>query len=145
VIATIAETDEQRNDAFSVRKEVFVNEQRVPVELEMDDLDQTSVHVVLYDGEKPIAAGRTRLYDGAGKLERICVLKSYRSKGCGKQIVKALEEAASKLGATSFLLNSQTHAAHFYETLGYKIVSDEFFEAGIPHVKMIKIQSGFDA
>lgn len=138
MIAMVAETEKQRKDAFYVRKEVFINEQKVSPEIEMDDLDQTSVHVVLYDGEKPVAAGRTRIYEGAGKLERICVLISYRSKGCGKLIVKALEEAAAKLGATSYLLNSQTHAAAFYEAQGYTIVSEVFLDAGIPHVKMIK-------
>lgn len=136
--AVIAETKEALNDAFYVRNEVFVKEQNVSPDIELDDYDKKSVHVVLYDGEKPVAAGRTRLYEGAGKLERICVLKSYRSKGCGKLIVKALEDAAEKLGATTFLLNSQTHAARFYEVLGYKIMSEVFLDAGIPHVKMIK-------
>ncbi|ALC80777.1 MULTISPECIES: GNAT family N-acetyltransferase [Bacillus] len=138
MIATIAETDQQRKDALSIRNEVFINEQKVSPEIEMDELDETSVHVVLYDGEKPVAAGRTRLFEGMGKLERICVLKSYRSKGCGKQIVNALEEAAAKLGASSFLLYSQVQAAVFYEAQGYKTVSGEFLAAGIPHVKMIK-------
>ncbi|EEM42864.1 Acetyltransferase [Bacillus thuringiensis serovar sotto str. T04001] len=78
--AQIVQTDEQLRDAFSVRKQVFVNEQRVSAEEEYDEFEETSTHVVIYDNDVPVGAGRFRTLDGIGKVERICVLGSHRKK-----------------------------------------------------------------
>lgn len=129
---------QQLEDAFFVRKKVFIKEQHVSPEEEMDHLDQESSHLVIYDEKEPIGAGRLRLVDGYGKLERICVLKSHRSLGVGNLIIQALEEEAAKQGASQFMLNAQTQAVPFYEKHGYKVVSEEFSDANIPHVKMVK-------
>lgn len=136
--AVIVKNQQQLEDAFFVRKEVFIKEQHVSPEEEMDHLDQESSHLVIYDEKEPIGAGRLRLVDGYGKLERICVLKSHRSLGIGNLIIQALEEAAAKQGAVQFMLNAQTQAVPFYEKHGYKVVSEEFLDANIPHVKMVK-------
>lgn len=125
-------------DAFSIRNKVFVEEQKVPVELEIDEYENSSTHVVLYDGDQPVGAGRIREVENTGKLERICVLSSYRGKGAGTLIMNKLEEIASQNGFKKVKLNSQTHAIPFYEKLGYKVVSDIFMDAGIPHVTMVK-------
>ncbi|MGN7940668.1 GNAT family N-acetyltransferase [Virgibacillus sp. 6R] len=131
-------TKEQLEDAFKVRQEVFVNEQNVPVEEEIDQFEDEAIHIVLYDERTPVGAARLRILDGIGKLERICVLSSCRGKGAGKQLVDKLEEIASSEGVKKFKLNAQTHAIPFYERLGYKTISDIFMDAGIPHVTMIK-------
>lgn len=131
-------TKEQLEDAFKVRQEVFVNEQKVPVEEEIDQFEDEAIHIVLYDERTPVGAARLRILDGIGKLERICVLSSCRGKGAGKQLVDKLEEIASSEGVKKFKLNAQTHAIPFYERLGYKTISDIFMDAGIPHVTMIK-------
>ncbi len=131
-------TKEQLEDAFKVRQEVFVNEQNVPVEEEIDQFEDEAIHIVLYDERTPVGAARLRILDGIGKLERICVLSSSRGKGAGKQLVDKLEEIATSEGVTKFKLNAQTHAIPFYERLGYKTISDIFMDAGIPHVTMIK-------
>ena len=136
--AVIVKNQQQLEDAFFVRKEVFIKEQHVSPEEEMDHLDQESSHLVIYDEKEPIGAGRLRLVDGYGKLERICVLKSHRSLGIGNLIIQALEEEAAKQGAVQFMLNAQTQAVPFYEKHGYKVVSEEFLDANIPHVKMVK-------
>ena len=136
--AVIVKNQQQLEDAFYVRKEVFIKEQHVSPEEEMDHLDQESSHLVIYDEKEPIGAGRLRLVDGYGKLERICVLKSHRSLGIGNLIIQALEEEAAKQGAVQFMLNAQTQAVPFYEKHGYKVVSEEFLDANIPHVKMVK-------
>ncbi|AJO17615.1 GNAT family N-acetyltransferase [Bacillus paralicheniformis] len=136
--AVIVKNQQQLEDAFFVRKEVFIKEQHVSPEEEMDHLDQESSHLVIYDGKEPIGAGRLRLVDSYGKLERICVLKSHRSLGIGNLIIQALEEEAAKQGAVQFMLNAQTQAVPFYEKHGYKVVSEEFLDANIPHVKMVK-------
>ncbi|AGF28267.1 GNAT family N-acetyltransferase [Bacillus amyloliquefaciens] len=135
----IVKTEKQLNDAFFVRKEVFVKEQHVPEEEEIDQFEDTSEHIVIYDGGQPVGAGRWRLKDGHGKLERICVMKSHRSLGVGAIIMQALEKAAAAKGAGSFILHAQTQAVPFYEKQGYRVTSgEEFLDAGIPHLEMIK-------
>ncbi|KYC88102.1 GNAT family N-acetyltransferase [Bacillus velezensis] len=135
----IAKTEKQLNDAFFIRKEVFVKEQHVPEEEEIDQFEDTSEHIVIYDGGQPVGAGRWRLKDGHGKLERICVMKSHRSLGVGAIIMQALEKAAAAKGADSFILHAQTQAVPFYEKQGYRVTSgEEFLDAGIPHLEMIK-------
>ncbi|QVL40604.1 GNAT family N-acetyltransferase [Bacillus velezensis] len=135
----IVKTEKQLNDAFFVRKKVFVKEQHVPEEEEIDQFEDTSEHIVIYDGGQPVGAGRWRLKDGHGKLERICVMKSHRSLGVGAIIMQALEKAAAAKGAGSFILHAQTQAVPFYEKQGYRVTSgEEFLDAGIPHLEMIK-------
>ncbi|MCT2535681.1 GNAT family N-acetyltransferase [Aquibacillus koreensis] len=135
----IVETDEQQKDAFAVRREVFVEEQNVPPEIEIDELENEAIHFVGYDKEKAIAAGRLRLVDDYGKLERVCVLKPYRGLSFGKQIISEMERVIKEKGYPKAKLNAQTHAEAFYLSLGYKTISDEFMDAGIPHVTMIKL------
>ncbi|MBM7604024.1 putative GNAT family N-acyltransferase [Metabacillus crassostreae] len=131
-------TNEQLEDAYFVRKTVFVDEQQVPLEEEIDQHEDEATHVVLYDDHQPSGAGRVRIVDGYGKIERICVMKSARKKGVGKVIVTKLEELATKQGVKKLKLNAQTHAILFYNKLGYEVVSEEFMDAGIPHVTMVK-------
>ncbi|RST75250.1 GNAT family N-acetyltransferase [Siminovitchia acidinfaciens] len=133
-----AGTEEQMQDAFNIRKKVFVGEQQVPIEIEIDEHEDNSAHFVLYDEEKPAGAGRFRILDGKGKVERICILPEYRGKGAGIQIMVDIEEYAKSLPVKELVLNSQSYAVPFYEKLGYSVVSDEFLDAGIPHRKMIK-------
>lgn len=124
-------------DALFVRRTVFIDEQGVSEEEEIDVFEQQSVHFVIYDNDKPIAAGRFRTIDGVGKIERICVLPSYRGRGIGKQLMEAIEQYA-KQHVTKVKLNAQTRAEPFYKQLGYETVSDVFLDAGIPHVTMVK-------
>ncbi|MGE7882233.1 GNAT family N-acetyltransferase [Bacillus sp. NPDC094077] len=136
--AQIVQTDEQLRDAFSVRKQVFVNEQRVSAEEEYDEFEETSTHVVIYDDKIPVGAGRFRTIDGIGKIERICVLASHRKKGIGKIVMDALEAYAKEESLPKVKLHAQTHAENFYKKLGYVTSSNVFLEANIPHVVMIK-------
>ncbi|MBM6618180.1 GNAT family N-acetyltransferase [Bacillus suaedaesalsae] len=126
-------------DALKVRREVFIEEQQVPEEEEIDQYEDICTHVVVYDDNKPVATGRLRDYEGIGKLERICVLSSHRSHGLGKVVMDQLESIAEKQGFSKLKLNAQTHAEGFYAKLGYETVSDIFMDAGIPHVTMVKI------
>ncbi len=130
--------EKQLKDAYSVRVRVFVDEQQVPPEEEIDQYEETATHFVIYDNEKPIGAGRLRELDGVGKVERICIEKEYRSKGIGKVLMEAIETEGKLEGFTSFKLNAQVQAIDFYRKLGYEVYSDEFLDAGIPHVTMIK-------
>jgi predicted GNAT family N-acyltransferase len=135
----IVENEEQLETAFQIRKKVFVEEQHVPVEEEIDALEQDCTHFLLYDDEgKPSGAGRFRMVDGYGKVERICILPSVRGKGAGRELMLAIEHYAAEQGVQKCKLNAQTHAIPFYEKLGYRVVSGEFLDAGIPHKAMEK-------
>ncbi len=136
--AKTVSSEQELKDAFLIRKLVFVDEQQVPEELEMDEYDESATHIVLYDVEQPIGAGRFRMIDGIGKAERICVLSTHRNKGAGKLIMNQIEEVAKQLGVSKVKLNAQIHAEPFYKSIGYHTISDIFMDAGIPHVTMVK-------
>ena len=135
---TVVKNDAQYQDALKVRKIVFVEEQKVPEELEIDEYEDNAVHFVAYDGAEPVGAGRYRKKSDVIKVERICVLKSRRGEHIGEKIMNVLEKEALNENLDTLMLNAQTHAISFYEKQGYKITSEEFEEAGIPHVEMRK-------
>lgn len=134
----LVNTEKEIADAFRIRKTVFVGEQNVPEEEEIDLYDKEATHFVLYENGEPVGAGRFRIVDNFGKLERICVLKSHRGTGAGTEIMEAIEKHARSKGITALKLNAQTHAIPFYSKLGYEIISEEFLDAGIPHKTMKK-------
>src|SRR5699024_3621098 len=117
---------------------VFVEEQNVSMEEEIDNHEKESIHFVGYENNIPIAASRLRFVDGYGKLERICILKEHRNKSYGSKMIKIMENKIQNQGFLKAKLNAQTRATKFYKKLGYEIVSSEFLDAGIPHVTMTK-------
>ncbi len=135
----VVENETDKENAFAVRQTVFVEEQGVPLHLELDELDQTATHFIAYDGEKPIAAGRLRETDPkTGKVERVCVIPEYRGKHIGNLVMKEMERYAAEVGLEKIKLNAQTHAIPFYQKLDYEVTSPEFMDAGIPHRAMEK-------
>lgn len=135
-------TPAQLEAAFDIRRKVFIEEQNVPPEEELDALDQTAVHVLALDAAgRPVATGRIIPYgEGTGKLQRIAVLREARGRGYGRAVVEALEEIGRSMGFSRFVLGAQTQAEAFYHKLGYRTVSPEvFLDAGIPHVNMEKV------
>lgn len=130
-----------RRDCFAVRWTVFVEEQGVDEDLEYDEHDKPeadAVHFVAYDGGEPIGAARFRIADGAGKAERVAVLREHRGEGWGRRLMDAVEAAARERGVDALRLHAQTTAEAFYRRLGYETTSDVFLEADIPHVEMEK-------
>lgn len=138
-VVVLAADDAQKRDALAVREAVFIREQGVPPELELDEHDQTALHFVAYAGGRAIGAARLRPYDNdTGKVERVAVLSAWRGKGVGRLLMAAVEQEAAARGFVRLRLNAQTHAEPFYRKLGYETVSEVFEEAGIPHVTMVK-------
>lgn len=131
-------TKEEQNDAYTVRKKVFVEEQGVSVEEEIDGHEDEAIHFVGYKNNSPIAASRLRFLDQVGKLERLCILKDERGHSYGSKMIEAMEAEIYKKSYPTAKLNAQTHAIQFYERFGYQVTSEEFLDAGIPHVTMIK-------
>jgi predicted GNAT family N-acyltransferase len=134
----LVENKQEMDHAYHVRMTVFVEEQKVPPEEEIDEYDKTAIHFIGYIDRQPSAASRLRFADDYGKLERICVMKEHRGKHFGQQIISRMEETIRAKGYKKAKLNAQTHAEGFYGKLGYKTVSGKFMDAGIPHVTMIK-------
>lgn len=132
-------SQKERDDAIYVRMIVFVKEQHVPEDEELDQYDETAIHFVGYVQDEPVAASRLRYVDEYGKLERICVRKEFRGKHFGKMLMEEMERQLQQDGYMKAKLNAQTHAIGFYEDQGYeKLSEDVFMDAGIPHVAMIK-------
>lgn len=118
----------------SIRKIVFIEEQCVPEELEWDEYDQVSFHILVTNQENtPIATGRMK---PDGHIGRMAVLKAFRKVGIGTAIMKELMTEASKHDLKSLYLHAQTASIPFYEKLGFTTCSDIFMDAGIPHRSM---------
>lgn len=119
----------------SIRETVFVKEQNVPVDLEWDGLDPICTHVIAYvNGRTPVATGRL-LPDG--HIGRLAVLKPWRRRGIGSNILQSLIAIAKSRGIATCALNAQTHAIAFYECHGFVVEGEEFDDAGIPHRHMV--------
>lgn len=126
-------------DALNIRYEVFIDEQHVPEELEIDDLESTSIHGVLYRDKKAIATVRVYPIEANKyKIQRVAVLKEYRSQGVGRLLMQEVENKIKCSKDLQLILDSQNYAIPFYERLGYQISSSEFMDAGIPHHTMVK-------
>lgn len=134
----MVETDLEKEQAYHIRHVVFVEEQNVPPEREVDEYENECIHFIGYEKGEPVAAGRLRWVDDFGKLERLCVLKDYRGHSYGTQMIKAIEDKIKQHGYSKAKLNAQTHAEEFYKRLGYQTIPGEFMDAGIPHVTMVK-------
>lgn len=135
-------TQEDLQREFDIRIRVFVEEQRVPKEEEIDSYDHLGGEcyhfLVTTNEDQAIGTGRVRLVDGIGKPQRVAVLEEYRSHGIGRIIIQALEDKAKELGASKVKLDGQIQAQGFYEKLGYEVKSGVFLDAGIEHVLMVK-------
>jgi len=120
-----------------IRKAVFVNEQKVPQEIEYDDRDELCQHVLIRVDGRPAATGRIDI-EKQGKVGRVAVLSSLRQHNLGRQVMDALEQIARDAELPKIWFHAQTSAVGFYQKLGYKIIGSEFLEAGIVHQKMEK-------
>ncbi|QGN06911.1 GNAT family N-acetyltransferase [Halorhabdus sp. CBA1104] len=128
-----------REDAYEVRFAVFVEEQGVDPDIEVDEHEDEAIHFVAYADDEPVGAARLREPEaGVGKVERLAVLQSHRGNGLGKALMNAVEREARDRALTTLTLHGQLRVAEFYEYLGYERASEEFMEAGIPHVEMTK-------
>lgn len=125
--------NKDRSTLKEIRTEVFVREQGVPEDLEMDNLDATAEHFIAYDNGMPI--GCARLIDGK-KIGRMAVLASYRGQGVGWQILDHIKRYASQKRYTLLQLSAQCHAYNFYRLSEFKACSTPYEDAGIPHIDM---------
>ena len=134
--------NEAQLEAFSIREEVFIREQGVPAELELDELDSLATHALAYQGKLCIGTGRlVRLDPNEAQIGRMAVLDHFRGKGAGKQILSELIAIAKQECVNKLILHSQITAIPFYEKLGFKAEGPSYEEAGITHRNMILLLS----
>lgn len=124
-------------EARLLRTLIFIEEQGFV--REFDDLDAAAVHIVAFDGDKPI--GTCRYYprpDGSYAIGRIAVAREYRGKGVGSALVLEAERRVALLGAKTTVVSAQLRAAGFYRSLGYTEQGSPYPEEHVPHILMVK-------
>ncbi|AUB31230.1 GNAT family N-acetyltransferase [Spiroplasma floricola] len=127
------------DQALEIRRKVFCEEQNYPLEEEIDEYDELSFHVVGFYNDKPVSCARIVKKDDEWYLGRIAVLKEFRGKGLGLELVNYLVDfTTNKLKAEEIYLNAQETAIALYEKVGFKIISKPFYEGKIKHFKMVR-------
>ena len=139
VTIRIADTATDVLKVMVVRGIVFMEEQQVDWEGEIDEFEDESIHVLAQWDGQPAGAGRLRLLeDGWAKLERIAVRPRWRGRGLARGITGFLMEEARRRGATRMKLHAQTYLEAFYAGFGFRREGDVFDECGIDHVLMLR-------
>ncbi|BBD70912.1 acetyltransferase, GNAT family protein [Nostoc commune NIES-4072] len=124
--------------AMQLRYEVFILEQSVPLELELDGLDKEAIHIFAIDNNKVFGTLRMTKYLDSLKIARVCVSKQCRNQGIGmKMLEKAIEYAKGK-EYHYIIIESQISVINFYKKFGFQTEGEMFMDAGIPHIQMIK-------
>lgn len=116
-----------------IRKSVFTLEQNVPESLDFEGKDPDAIHALTQDRNRYVGTGRM-LRDG--HVGRVAVLKEYRGRGFGKNIIIALFREAKRLGIKRVFLGAQLHAVDFYKKLAFLEYGEVFLDAGIEHIHM---------
>ena len=131
----VADWQKDNADLRRIREAIFIAEQSVAPELEWDTEDADAVHFLAF--ERDYAIGTARLLPD-GHIGRVSVLKDWRGLKVGDRLLQAVIVEAERRGLKRQMLSAQVHATAFYERHGFKVVSSEFLEAGIPHVDMVR-------
>jgi predicted GNAT family N-acyltransferase len=132
-------SDVESQDAFEVRRQVFVREQGIPEDLVFDGHDREALHMVVKDGEKVIGSARVQfLADNQAKLERMAILKRYRRKGVGREMLLFLDAVWKDKQVQQVIIHAQLEVAPFYKLCGFDELGLPFREAGIKHIRMRK-------
>ena len=140
----ILKSKEELNLGFALRIEVFVKEQKVPMELEFDEKDnsENTVHVGFFDNNKLIGVARLIDLDkDVIHIGRVVIDKEYRGQGIGRELIIGCENIAQQILKRKIIieLSAQIQAENFYKSLGYNRINDIIYlDAGIEHVDMRK-------
>lgn len=135
----IAEGEEDVLKALVIRGIVFIEEQEVDWEGEIDGFEKTATHFLGEVGGQPVAAGRLRqVDDGWVKVERIAVRPAWRGRGYAREIVAFMMDHARAGGARKFKLHAQVYLEKFYEGFGFEREGGNFVECGIDHLLMVR-------
>jgi len=130
------DNEEELDNCLSIRKKVFIEEQKISEEIELDDDQVNAISVCAIMNEMYVGTARYRETSSGIKLERFAVLNNYRGQGIGKALVKFMVDKID--GKKKIYLHAQEAVVDFYLPLGFEKINARFYEAGIPHWKMIK-------
>ena len=119
----------------NIRHRVFVDEQKVPVELEWDEYDDSATHFIVTLSGEAIACARLK---DDGQIGRMAVLAEYRNQGIGQELLRLVIRTAAEKNINDVYLHAQVSAIPFYEKQGFTPVGEIFYEANIPHREMLK-------
>lgn len=127
--------------ARTVREEVFVQEQQIPIEMEQDESDKTALHVLIRNRlGLPVATGRLlQPTPGMGQIGRLAVNRVLRGSHLGRAALQALMTAAAHRGDREVMLHAQSSAQGFYAAQGFVPRGEPFMEAGITHIEMVRV------
>jgi len=126
-------------EAFEVRRQVFVQEQGISEDLVFDEHDKKALHVLVKDRERVIGTTRVQfLANNQAKLERMAVLKRYRRKGIGREMLRFLDTVWKDKHVQQVIIHAQFEVVPFYKSCGFNELGSPFQEAGIKHIKMQK-------
>jgi len=139
IVIKIIEQEKDFNIAKEIRRNVFMKEQNVTEEEEFDDFDKDAIHLLGYVNKEPVATLRIVEHQDSIQIGRVSVLLSFRGLGIGKAIMnEALNIIDKKDKGKEVFLESQLEKIRFYEKFGFEAVEENFFDARMPHRKMIK-------
>ena len=130
-----ATTKKDKGKCFSIRQDVFVKEQNISKKIEFDDGNIDATYFIAQYKNISVGTARYRLTDFGIKLERFAILKPYRNLGIGKELVLYILNSIKDKNL--IYLHAQESVINFYSKLGFKRIGSQFFEAEIPHQKMI--------
>ena len=133
-----AHGDAERAAALALRHEVFVSEQGVPVELEIDEHDETALHLVAFEAGRLVGTCRVVSDATRAKFGRLVVARDARGAGIGRALLDEAERRARAQGAQEMILTAQIAAMGLYERAGYTARGEVFLDAGIEHMTMEK-------
>ena len=133
------ESEKELKISQKIREIVFCDEQKVSKQIEFDGLDEVCDHFLILKKNNPVGTARLREKEpGIFKIERVAVLKKERLNGAGKLLMnEVIKYALNNQSLKILILHSQVEVKNFYQKLGFKEEGKEFFEDGIPHIKMI--------
>ena len=139
IVVKLVETESELEGAINVRMRVFVIEQQIPMEEELDDADAAATHAIALNQGQIVGTGRLLYLDGGiAQIGRMAVDRQFRRRGVGGRILSFLEDEARAQGFGSCMLHAQEYVKAFYAGSGYVEHGDVFLEADIPHVEMRK-------
>ena len=123
-------------NAVAIRLAVFVDEQRVPFDEELDEHDRDAIHVLACQAGRPVGTGRLIVDGTHGVVGRMAVLAEARGAGVGSAVLNALLGEARERGVLTLQLAAQLHARAFYARFGFVAIGPHFLDAGIWHQRM---------
>jgi predicted GNAT family N-acyltransferase len=138
IIVSVAFDSDLMRDALDLRRVVFVDEQGVPPDLEIDDEDKDAIHLVTTIGGRVVATLRVTPMDGAKRIGRVAVRREYRRMQIASRLIERAAQLIAENGGRQIVLHAQVQTVDFYRRLGYREEGEVEMDAGIPHIWMRK-------